>query len=44
MVPPPEYLFLPLIMLACLLLQPFLYPTTDKGMKDKAELVWRVRR
>lgn len=38
MVPPSEYLFLPLIMLACLLLQPFVIPPQIKARKTKRNL------
>ena len=38
MVPPSEYLFLPLIMLACLLLQPFFIPPQIKAWKAKLNL------
>lgn len=38
MVPPSEYLFPPLIMLACLLLQPFFIPPQMKAWKTKLNL------
>lgn len=38
MVPPSEYLFLPLIMLACLLLQPFFIPPQIKAWRTKLNL------